>query len=104
MSELLVNGSNQPVEIHLADNVVVVLAPRERTEIQLGDGPHPQLDELIRRMVVSVIGADAGGGPDTTDPRAALLPAEPAHQAASTQIEPDTPAGRDEPDESDQDA
>ena len=71
MSELLVNVTNQPVEVHLADNVVVVLGPFERREIELGDGPHPQLDELVRRMVVDVVDvetADGHGGPAEPEP------------------------------------
>jgi hypothetical protein len=53
--KLLVNATDQPVEVHLADRVVLALGPRERVETELGAGPHPQLDELASRLIVSVI-------------------------------------------------
>jgi hypothetical protein len=53
--KLLVNATDQPVEVHLADRAVLALGPRERVETELGAGPHPQLDELASRLIVSVI-------------------------------------------------
>jgi hypothetical protein len=56
--DLLVNATNQPVEVHLGPSTVVVLEARGRVEIELGEGPHPLLDELVRRRIVSLIAVE----------------------------------------------
>ena len=59
--QVLVNVRNQPVEVHLADGVVVI-GPGGSAEVDAGTTG--QLEELLRRGLVTVAGDEGDeGGP-----------------------------------------